>query len=103
VSAICIGIALKFRVRDKRRAKNDILAIFFSDLLHLVWSLQVSVVGIIFMNVVRLKLTCEECGNVGYVELTKKDLKKLLVLIKMGSNSRTSQGRLWLRVPSESS
>lgn len=39
------------------------------------------------MNVVRLKLTCQECTNVGYIELTKKDLKNLLQLLKMPPSS----------------
>lgn len=35
-------------------------------------------------KVIRLKLTCHECGAVGHMEITKKDLKKMLKKLKTG-------------------
>lgn len=33
-------------------------------------------------KVVRLKLTCQECGQVGYVQINKRDLKSLRQLLR---------------------
>ena len=46
-------------------------------------------------KVIRLKLTCRECHNVGYVELSKNDLKKLRDLLTKPPKTRLGD---WTRI-----